>query len=224
MAPLSETASALKSRTRHEVLDARAAKGQRERMLDDEALVQRLQTWLSSTVGDLTSPVIAAYVPAGDEPGASVASPSGGEPGQGFVEALANAVPKARILLPVCPPGTPQPLHWGYYDGSLHKGRFGLLEPVAKDCALSPEELRAADAIILPAVAADPTTGMRLGRGAGYYDRSLGFVRRSAETADRRTAAIAVAVFDNELRHGLAYDDHDVPADYVITPKRITQI
>ena len=108
MAPLPETTFDFKARTRHEVLAARAAKGQRERMLDDEALVQRLQEWLSNTVGDLAKPIIAAYVPAGDEPGASVSSSTGGEPGQGFVEALANAVPGARILLPVCPPGPPR--------------------------------------------------------------------------------------------------------------------
>ena len=224
MAPLPETTSDFKTRTRHEVLAARAAKGQRERMLDDEALVQRLQEWLSNTVGDLAKPVIAAYVPAGDEPGTSVSSSTGGEPGQGFVEALANAVPGARILLPICPSGPPQPLHWGYYDGSFSKGRFGLLEPVSVESAAGPEELVAADAIILPAVAADPATGMRLGRGAGYYDRSLVFARRDDDTDGVRAAAIAVAVFDTELRTELAYDEHDVPADYVITPARISQI
>lgn len=224
MAPLPETTSDFKTRIRHEVLAARAAKGQRERMLDDEALVQRLQKWISDTVGDLTKPVIAAYVPAGDEPGASVSSSTGGKPGHGFVEALANAVPGARILLPVCPPGPPQPLHWGYYNGSFSKGRFGLLEPVPVEDSADPEELSVADAIILPAVAADPTTGMRLGRGAGYYDRSLVFARRDGDTDGARAAAIAVAVFDTELRTELAYDEHDIPADYVITPARISQI
>lgn len=223
MAPLPETTSDLKAQTRREVLVARAAKKQHERMLDDEALVQRLQKWVSTTVGDLTNPVIAAYVPAGDEPGASVSSSTDGEPGQGFVEALANAVPGARILLPVCPPGPPQPLHWGYYNGSFHVGRFGLLEPVSAESAAGPAELGAADVIILPAVAADPATGMRLGRGAGYYDRSLAFARRDGD-ANRARAAIAVAVFDTELRTGLAYDDHDVPADYMITPARVSQI
>ena len=219
MAPLPETTSDFKARTRHEVLAARAAKGQRERMLDDEALVQRLQEWLSNTVGDLAKPVIAAYVPAGDEPGASVSSSTGGKPGQGFVEALANAVSGARILLPVCPPGPPQPPHWGYYNG-----RFGLLEPVSVEDSAGPAELGVADAIILPAVAADPATGMRLGRGAGYYDRSLVFARRDSDTDGVRAAAIAVAVFNTELRTELAYDEHDIPADYVITPAGISQI
>ena len=224
MAPLPETTSDFKARTRHEVLAARAAKGQRERMLDDEALVQRLQEWLSNTVGDLAKPVIAAYVPAGDEPGASVSSSTGGKPGQGFVEALANAVSGARILLPVCPPGPPQPLHWGYYNGSFHKGRFGLLEPVSVEDSAGPAELGVVDAIILPAVAADPATGMRLGRGAGYSDRSLVFARRDSDTDGVRAAAIAVAVFNTELRTELAYDEHDIPADYVITPAGISQI
>lgn len=224
MAPLPDTASARKSQTRQKMLAARAAMNPRARMLADEALVQRLQKWLVNTIGDLASPVIAAYTPAGDEPGASFSTAGDDEPGRGFVEAIASALPGARILLPVCPPGAPQPLHWGYFDEVLLKGRFGLLEPVSVENAAGPDELGAADAIILPALAADLETGMRLGRGAGYYDRSLTFARREAATSGRPAAAIAVVVFDTELQQGLAYDSHDVPADYVITSERTTKI
>ncbi|MDO5030494.1 MAG: 5-formyltetrahydrofolate cyclo-ligase [Corynebacterium sp.] len=205
-----------KAHARSELLAARAAKEIRSRTLDDEALVQRLQSWLATSVGDLTEPVIAAYVPAGDEPGATL---PGENTGQGFVDHLVSAIANARLMLPVCPLGAPQPLRWGYYTGTLRKGRFGLLEPVPADSAFAPGELEQADAIILPALAADPVTGMRLGRGAGYYDRSLVFARREESAA--HPAAIAVVVFDEELREGLAFDTHDIPADFVITPSAI---
>lgn len=208
-----------KAHARSELLAARAAKDIRSRTLDDESLVQQLQNWLVDSVGDLPEPVIAAYVPAGDEPGASL---PGAEVGQGFVDRLANAVPGARLMLPVCPPGAPQPLNWGYYTGELCRGRFELLEPVPVESAFAPAELEQADAIILPALAADPTTGMRLGRGAGYYDRSLAFARSKATHA--RPAVKAVAVFDEELREGLAYDNHDIPADFVITPSTTRKV
>lgn len=202
----------MKNRTREELLAARGAMGFRQRSLYDEALVHQLHGWLETCVGEVERPVIAAYVPAGDEPGAACGA--GG--GKGFVDALASAVSKARVLLPVCPPGKPQPLYWGYYEGAFHRGRFGLLEPVTAEDAVGPEKLAEADAIILPALAADPETGMRLGRGAGYYDRSLAFARRGA--------AIAVVVYDTELRRGLAYDQHDVPADFVITPSAAVRV
>lgn len=218
MASHSNTAAA-KAHVRDTLLAARAAKEAHSRTLDDEALVQRLQSWLVDTVGNLSEPVIAAYVPSGDEPGASLPAP---EIGQSFVDCLARAIPGARVMLPVCPPGAPQPLRWGYYSGTLYKGRFGLLEPAPAESAFAPEELAQADAIILPAVAADPSTGMRLGRGAGYYDRSLEFARRDGSR--ERRAAIAVVVFDNELRTGLPYDSHDVPADFVITPSATQRI
>lgn len=207
-----------KAHARSELLAARAAKDIRSRTLDDESLVQQLQSWLVTSVGDLPEPVIAAYIPAGDEPGATL---PGENTGQGFADRLVSAIPNARLMLPVCPPAAPQPLCWGYYTGTLCKGRFGLLEPVPVDSAFAPAELEQADAIILPALAADPVTGMRLGRGAGYYDRSLVFARREETAA--RPAAIAVAVFDEELREGLAFDAHDIPADFVITPSAISR-
>lgn len=201
---------AIKASVRAELLAARGTRELSERARYDEALVHQLQQWLATVVGDQARPVIAAYVPTADEPGAA----AGG--GHAFVDSLFNAVNGAKLLLPVCPPGKPQPLRWGYYEGSLRTGRFGLLEPAAAKDAKGPDELSVADAIILPALAADPETGMRLGRGAGYYDRSLSFARRGA--------TLAVVVYDNELRPGLAHNEYDVPADVVITPSRVVRV
>ncbi|WP_448852072.1 5-formyltetrahydrofolate cyclo-ligase [Corynebacterium sp. 335C] len=153
--------------------------------------------------------VVAAHVPAGSEPGAAADLPAallgalddaaggGGAPG---------AEPRVRLLLPVCPPGPPAALRWGWFTGSLRPGRFGLPEPDGE--VLGPEALGLADAIVLPGVAAD-RRGMRMGRGAGYYDRSLEFARPDAPTA--------VLLHPGEVVDEVPADAHDRPVGALIT-------
>lgn len=52
---------------------------------------------------------------------------------------------------------------------SLTIGSFGILEPAADTAIVSPA---AAELILIPLEGIDPT-GMRLGKGGGYYDRLL---------------------------------------------------
>jgi 5-formyltetrahydrofolate cyclo-ligase len=54
--------------------------------------------------------------------------------------------------------------------------------------------------------------GIRLGRGAGFYDRSL-------SRAGRTTRLIAV-VRDDELVERLPGEEHDVPMTHALTPGR----
>lgn len=142
--------------------------------------------------------IVAAHVPVGAEPGAAADLPGTllGALGDGGV----------RLLLPVCPPGPPAALRWGVFDGHLRRGRFGLPEPVGE--VHGPEALRMANAIVLPGVAAD-RRGMRMGRGAGYYDRSLGFADPAAPTA--------VLLHPGEIVDELPSDPHDRPVGAIIT-------
>ncbi|WP_051163017.1 5-formyltetrahydrofolate cyclo-ligase [Nocardia brevicatena] len=135
-----------------------------------------------------------AYVPARDEPG-STAMP----------EALRTA--GARVLLPVT--GPPGPLAWGEYTGTakLRPARYGLLEPVGP--VLPPETVGRAGLILVPALAVD-RRGVRLGRGAGYYDRSL--------AAASPSARLVAVVRDDELVERLPEEPHDIRMGWTLTP------
>ncbi|MFI5499444.1 5-formyltetrahydrofolate cyclo-ligase [Nocardia asteroides] len=138
--------------------------------------------------------VICAYVPIRGEPG-----------DLRMLDAL--RVRDATVLLPVT--GEPGPLSWARYEGadSLRKARFGLLEPTTP--TLPPETVATAATILVPALAVD-RRGVRLGRGAGYYDRTLG-------AAGDGTRLIAV-VRDNELVDHLPEEPHDRRMGWALTP------
>ena len=68
-----------------------------------------------------------------------------------------------------------------------------------------------ASVVFVPALAVD-RTGARLGRGRGFYDRTL--VLRI-----RRRALIAM-VRDDELLDEVPHEPHDVPMTHALTPGR----
>jgi 5-formyltetrahydrofolate cyclo-ligase len=143
---------------------------------------------------------VCAYVPVGAEPG-SIA----------LLDTLLDL--GARVLLPVArndADGVAQPLQWGEYrPGVLVRADFGLLEPPPP--WLPPDAAREADVILVPALAVD-RCGARLGRGAGFYDRTLPFAAPSA-----RVVAI---VRDDEVLDELPAEPHDVAMTHVLTPQR----
>ncbi|GGK49263.1 5-formyltetrahydrofolate cyclo-ligase [Nocardia camponoti] len=138
--------------------------------------------------------VVCAYVPMRTEPGDLA-----------MLDAL--VVGGATVMLPVT--GAPGPLSWARYLGpdSLRPARFGLLEPTSQ--ALPPSTVAEASAILVPALGVD-RRGVRLGRGAGYYDRSLG-------AADPDTKLIAV-VRDDEFVDELPEEPHDRRMTWALTP------
>lgn len=163
-----------------------------------QAEAAALKTHVES-IADLAA-TVCAYVPVRTEPG----SPA-------LLDALTAA--GVRVLLPISrvgADGTPQPLWWGRYShGQLVPAGFGLLEPAG--AALPPEAVAEAGAVLVPALAVD-RRGVRLGRGAGFYDRSLPL---------RAPAARLIAVVrDDELRDELPGEPHDVRMTDVLTPGR----
>ena len=143
---------------------------------------------------------VCAYVPVGSEPGSTA-----------MLDALVSA--GAIVLLPIAredAAGTPLPLRWGEYrDGGLVAARYGLLEPAPP--WQPPEAIGAAALVVVPALAVD-RSGTRLGRGAGFYDRSL-------PMADRRARLVAM-VRDDEVLDALPGEPHDVPMTHALTPGR----
>ncbi|GAB2560953.1 5-formyltetrahydrofolate cyclo-ligase [Nocardia heshunensis] len=136
---------------------------------------------------------VCAYVPVGGEPGSLA-----------MLDALRAT--GTRVLLPVT--GEPGPLEWAEYTGpeGLRRGRFGLREPEGEPVA---NGIARATTILVPALAVD-RRGVRLGRGAGYYDRSLG-----ARRADARLVAV---VRDDELVARLPEESHDHRMGWALTP------
>ncbi|WP_460957064.1 5-formyltetrahydrofolate cyclo-ligase [Parasphingorhabdus pacifica] len=139
---------------------------------------------------------VCAYVPVGGEPGSL-----------DLLDALRSA--GCRVLLPVVTGASP--LEWSVYEGgeSLRRADFGLLEPAGE--RLGSSAIGTADGILVPALAVDGS-GVRLGRGAGHYDRSLPL---AAADADR----VAV-VRDSEFVDELPGEEHDVLMNAALTPER----
>ena len=160
------------------------------------AEAQQLCDHLDAVVGP--DDTVCAYLPVGAEPG----SPA-------LVDRCRQRC--TRVLLPITrvdADGTPQALWWGEYrPGALVAGPFGLLEPA--EPALPPTAVGEATVILVPALAVD-RGGVRLGRGGGYYDRSLPL---------RAVGARLVAVVrDDEIVDELPSEPHDVRMTHALTP------
>lgn len=136
---------------------------------------------------------LAAFVPDPSEPGAGRLPDAYAELG-------------ARVLLPVIP-SEGRILDWAIYTGELERGRFGLSHPVGP--RLGSTAIAEADAVVVPALAVD-RSGIRLGRGGGYYDRALVHARPDA--------VLVTVVFDDERVEELPREDHDRPVTAVVTP------
>lgn len=101
-------------------------------------------------------------------------------------------------------------LDWAPYDGTDEDvDALGLPTPTTE--VLGPIAINDVDLILVPAAAVD-TTGMRMGWGRGYYDRTLGSM------AER--PPVYAVVFDPEVIDSVPHEAHDAPVDGVVTPTR----
>jgi 5-formyltetrahydrofolate cyclo-ligase len=142
---------------------------------------------------------VAAYVSMGREPGTGA-----------LLRALADA--GKRVILPVLLPDGD--LDWGVHtgDGALVPARLGLLEPAGPPLGL--DAVAAADVVLVPALAVS-STGLRLGRGGGSYDRALGRVPVGTFTC--------ALLYDAELDVDVPVEPHDRPVTAAATPSRIVR-
>ena len=161
---------------------------------DRQAAASRVQSQILAVVRREQPAVIAAYVPVGGEPG-----------GADLPLVLAR---RARVLLPVLLPDGD--LDWAFFDGSLDDGPRGLREPAGPRLGVT--AIAAAELVLVPALAVD-SSGVRMGRGGGSYDRALGRLSGS-----RRPLVLAL-LHDGELVDAVPAEPHDQRVDGVITPR-----
>ncbi|WP_141764975.1 5-formyltetrahydrofolate cyclo-ligase [Corynebacterium sp. HMSC034A01] len=133
---------------------------------------------------------VAAYNPLGSEPGPA-----------DFAAQLAGAA--RALLLPISlPDGV---LAWAQFGDTDTAGALGITEPEGP--RFNSNVLRSCGLVVAPALAVD-RQGMRLGKGAGYYDRALSGLE----------VPVAAVVYDWEVVDAVPHDAHDQAVDAVITP------
>ena len=136
---------------------------------------------------------IAAYVPMGREPGSLR-----------LLDVLREG--GTEVLLPVV---VPDGLDWARYAGrdELVAGVLGTLAPSGP--RLGRDALSTAEAVLVPALAVDHR-GVRLGRGGGYYDRSL--------AAAPVGVPLVALLHDGELVERLPADPWDTTVTSAVEP------
>jgi 5-formyltetrahydrofolate cyclo-ligase len=187
-------ATAGKAALRQRLLAARRSVSDDARADEARSLADHVDAVLDS------GGTVCAYVPVGAEPGS--------------IEMLDVLLRRAdRVLLPVArttADNSPVALQWGEYrPGQLVAARFGLLEPAGP--WLPATALAEASVVLVPALAVD-RFGVRLGRGRGFYDRTL--VSRNPH------ARLVAVIRDEELLDELPHEPHDVPMTHALTPGR----
>ncbi len=118
------------------------------------------------------------------------------------------------MLLPVArddADGVPQPMRWGrlptWRAGRGADGTAGA----ARSPGYPPAAVADAAVVFVPALAVD-RAGVRLGRGAGFYDRTLPLAGPAAR--------LVAVVRDDELVDEIPAEPHDVPMTHALTPGR----
>ena len=125
---------------------------------------------------------------------------------------LGNALSEGQPVLLPRPAGSER-LEWvSAEDRHLDSRLTKLPSPPGPTVGVGPEPLIGKSALILiPALAADPATGFRLGQGGGYYDRLIADLRQS----DCRVLLVTI-VHDDELQE-IPAQPHDQAVDAVLT-------
>lgn len=168
-------------------------KAQRAARIYDPALATEFNVHLAELCIANGVTRAACYLPFGDEPDVEL-----------FLDwALDNNI---EILLPKV--NEDQTLSWIVFDGSTQAGILGFNE--ASGSSVEPKDV---DLVIAPAMAVSKT-GIRLGKGKGFYDRAL--------PKFQPAPPVAAVVFEDELLDSVPSEPHDHPIDAVVTPAGIT--
>jgi len=163
-----------------------------KRAADTAALTQNLV----DLVTDLGARSLSAYLSTPDEPDT-----------RDFLTWTAEQ--GIRVLIPVS--RTDGLLDWAPYDGDAeYTDVLGMPTPTTE--LLGPIAINEVDLILVPAAAVD-RTGMRMGWGMGYFDKTLGSMEACPP--------VYAVIFDDELVDSVPRERHDMPVTGVVTPSGI---
>ena len=114
-----------------------------------------------------------------------------------------------RVLLPIT--RADGLLDWAVAtdDDEITEGLFGLPEPTGD--VLGPIAVNDVDLMIVPAAAVD-RTGMRMGWGRGYFDKTIGSMEKCPP--------VYAVIYDSEILDSLPREVHDQPVNGVVTPSQ----
>ena len=101
--------------------------------------------------------------------------------------------------------GPESTMEFARLEGATESSELGFLQPIGE--VIEPDQL---DLIIAPALSVD-TSGNRLGRGGGFFDRYL----------EQFEGPVAAVIYEHELVSELPSESHDRPVQYAITPTGI---
>ncbi|WP_308164721.1 5-formyltetrahydrofolate cyclo-ligase [Nonomuraea sediminis] len=186
-----------KMKLRRELIEARTSLSPEQRRANATSIRETLldQPWVQM------AGLVACYWSTGSEPDT-----------HGLVFALWKH--GATVILPVHKED--DDLDWAVYDGpdTLARGRSGIMEPI--DTRRGVDAIRTAALVIVPALAVDRRTGVRLGRGGGSYDRALARVGPNVPTV--------ALLHEGELLEGIPAEPHDQAVRFAVTPSGLTRL
>jgi len=195
MGSMTDAPESQKRALRAELRERRRVRTATEREREAASITQHLIDLTS----DLHARSIAAYLSLPEEPGT-----------RDFVKwAAENDI---RVLLPVS--RVDGLLDWAPYDGNDEdEDLLGMPTPTSE--LLGPIAINDVDLIVVPAASVD-RTGMRLGWGRGYFDKTLGSMENCPP--------VYAVIFDDELVESVPSERHDQRVNGVVTPSGIVAL
>lgn len=192
MDSMTDVVSNQKRALRAELRERRRITTRTDRIAADASITQNLVDLTT----DLGATSIAAYLSTPDEPGTR--------------EFLAWACDHdIRVLLPIS--RADGLLDWAPFDGKGEdEDLLGMPTPTSE--LLGPIAINSVDLILVPAASVD-RSGMRMGWGRGYFDKTLGSMENCPP--------VYAVIFDEELVDSVPAERHDQRVDGVVTPSGI---
>ena len=183
----------------HEKRALRAELRERRQLLSEsqrETAAAAIAQRLDDLVESLGATSISCFLSTTNEPGT-----------RDFVAAAVRR--GIRVLLPVT--RADGLLDWAVADDTddVAEGLFGLPEPTGE--VLGPIAVNDVDLMIIPAAAVD-RTGMRMGWGRGYFDKTIGSMEKCPP--------VYAVIYDSEILDLLPREVHDQPVTGVVTPSQ----